>query len=143
MRETTKVSVDKVFAYLDTYYRVLCPGQEIVLRIEHRSAAMADFLKAKGVDCATFITACDPHGQAQSDENNWLAHQKLGQQLHATGLESMDGLGGSEDANWPPAPSYCVLGMGMVSAKTIGAQYNQDAVVFISSNGMPHLLLLR
>ena len=143
MRETTTVSVDKVFAYLDTYYRVLCPEQEIVLRVEHRSAAMAEFLKARGFDRATFITACDPHGEAQSDEDNWLAHQKLGQQLRATGLEVIDGLGGSEDANWPPAPSYCVLGMGMVSAKALGQQYQQDAVVYISFDGAAHLLLLR
>ena len=143
MREATKISVDKVFAYLDTYYRVLCPEQEIVLRIEHRSDAMAALLKAKGVDRAAFITAYNPFGEEQPKEANAMAHRQLGDQLRATGLEVIDGLGGSDDANWPPEPSYCVLGMNMVPAQTIGAQYKQDAVVYISSNGMPHLLLLR
>ena len=143
MREATKVSVDKVFAYIDTYYRVLRPDQEIVLRIDHRSDAMAALLKAKGVDRAAFITGYDPYGEAQSDEANRLVHEQLGQQLRAIGLEVIDGLGGSDDANWPPAPSYCVLGMNIVPAKTIGAQYKQDAVVVITSNGVSHLLLLR
>ena len=143
MRDATKISVDKVFAYLDTYYRVLCPEQEIVLRIEHRSDAMAALLKAKGVDRAAFITAYNPFGEERPAEVNSLAHQQLGDQLRATGLEVIEGMGGSDDANWPPEPSYCVLGMNIVPAKAIGAQYNQDAVVFITSNGVPHLLLLR
>ena len=143
MRETTTVSVDKVFAYIDTYYRVLCPDQEIVLRIDHRSDAMAVLLKTKGVDRAAFVTACDPYGEAQSDEANLLAHEQLGQQLRATGLEVIDGLGGSDDANWPPAPSYCVLGMTMVSARAVGQQCHQDAVVYISSNGVAHLHFMR
>ena len=135
--------VDKVFAYLDTYYRVLCPDQEIVLRIDHRSDAMAALLKAKGVDRAAFITAYSPFGEEQPEEANRLAHQQLGQQLRATGLTVIEGLGGSDDAAWTPEPSYCVLGMNIVPAKTIGAQYNQDAVVFISFNSVAHLLLLR
>jgi hypothetical protein len=143
MRETTKVSVDKVFAYIDTYYRVLCPDQEIVLRIDHRSDAMAALFAAKGVDRAAFLTAYNPFGEEQSEEANALAHQQLGEQLRATGMEVIEGLGGADDANWPPEPSYCVLGMNIVPAKTIGAQFKQDAVVFISSNAVPHLLLLR
>jgi len=143
MRETTKVSVDKVFAYIDTYYRVLCPDQEIVLRIEQRSDAMAALFAAKGVDRAAFLTAYNPFGEEQSEEANALAHQQLGEQLRATGMEVIEGLGGADDANWPPEPSYCVLGMNIVPAKTIGAQFKQDAVVFISSNAVPHLLLLR
>jgi hypothetical protein len=143
MREATTVSIDKVFAYIDTDYRVLCPDQEIVLQIDHRSDAMAELLKAKGVDRAAFITACDPFGEAQSEEANRLAHEQLRQQLQATGLEVIEGLGGSEDANWPPAPSFCVLGMTMVSARSICQQYHQDAVVYISSNGVAHLLFMR
>jgi hypothetical protein len=143
MREATTVSIDKVFAYIDTDYRVLCPDQEIVLKIDHRSDAMAALFKAKGVDRAAFITACDPFGEAQSEEANRLAHEQLRQQLLATGLEVIEGLGGSEDAIWPPAPSFCVLGMTLVSARAIGQQYHQDAVVYISSNGVAHLLFMR
>ena len=143
MREPTKISVDKVWAYLDNYYRVLCDDQEIVLRIEHRSDAMAALFAAKGVDRAAFITAYNPFGEEQPEELNLLAHQQLGAKLRASGLEIMDGLGGSEDPNWPPEPSYCVLGMNIVPAKTIGAEFKQDAVVFVSSDAVPHLLLLR
>jgi hypothetical protein len=101
MPAATQVHAGKVRAYLATRYRFNHAGQDIVLTIGQRSAALAALFASHNTHCAAFITAFNPRGCIQSDAQNQLAHQQLGEQLQALALPVIEGAGSAADSSWP------------------------------------------
>ena len=84
-----------------------------------------------GVNCGAFLTAYNPRGTIQPDEENNQAHSQLAGQLQELGLQAIEGSGSEEGTDWPSEKSYFALGLALEPAKTIGTHFNQDAIVWV------------
>ena len=143
MAETTQIHPDKVRAYLATDYRLGHTAQDIVLTIGKRSDRLAAMFAAKGVNCGAFLTAYNPRGIIQSDEENNQAHTQLAGQLEELGLQAIEGSGSEEGTDWPSEKSHFALGLALEPAKAIGTHFDQDAIVWVGADAAPQLILLR
>lgn len=143
MTAATQIQPDRVRAYLATDYRIGHTAQDIVLTIGQRSERLAVLFAANGVDCGAFLAAYNPQGTVQTDEANVRAHAELVAKLHAFGLQAIEGSGSETATDWPSEKSYFALGLDLECAKGLGVYFNQDAIVWVGSDFVPQLILLR
>ena len=143
MTAATQIHPDKIRAYLATDYRIGHTSQDIVLTIGQRSERLAALFDAKGVDCGAFLTAYNPQSTIQPDAINDRAHAELAAKLQALGLQTIEGSGSEEGADWPSEKSYFALGLALEPAKEIGTHFDQDAIVCVGADAVPQLILLR
>jgi hypothetical protein len=141
--ETTLIQADKLRAYLATDYRVHYNGQALVLKVGVRSDRLAGLLAARGTYCGAFLTAYNPRGTRQSDSANELAHARLRERLLQLGLDALEGGGSEAGSDWQPERSWFAAGLGLYEAKSVGLEFDQDAIVWTGSDAIPRLILLR
>ncbi|WP_395663154.1 DUF3293 domain-containing protein [Aestuariivirga sp.] len=138
----TEIPIDKIEAYLDTYYRVGVGPDAFVLQVGQHSPALALLYKQNGCDCAVFITAFNPFGRKQVDSANEDAHERLREQLDGPSNRVIEGVGADPTEKWKEK-SYLAFGLDADTARELGRRFRQDAVVWIGSDAVPQLLLLR
>jgi hypothetical protein len=143
MAETTRIHPDKVRAYLATAYRLGHTAQDIVLIIGKRSDRLAALFAECGVSCGAFLTAFNPHGSIQPHAANERGHAELADLLRKYGTAAIEGSGSAEGADWPTEKSWFALGLQLDPAKDIGRRFDQDAIVWVGPDAVPHLILLR
>ncbi len=143
MSETTLIQPDKIRAYLATDYRLGHSEADTVLQVGVQSPGLAGLFAAQGVNCGAFITAYNPRGQLQSDGANDRAHIRLAKRLADFGLATIEGSGSAKGSDWPAERSYFALGLALESAKAIGMEFDQDAIVWAGPDAVPRLVLLR
>ena len=143
MTAATQIHPDKVRAFMATDYRIGHTSQDIVLTIGQRSERLAALFAANGVDCGAFLTAYNPQSTIQPDAVNDLAHAELAAKLQALGLQAIEGSGSEEGTDWPSEKSYFALGLALEPAMEIGTHFDQDAIVWVGSDAVPQLILLR
>jgi hypothetical protein len=143
MADMTQIHPDKVRAYLATDYRLGHTEHDIILNIGKRSARLAAMFTSSGVACGAFLTAYNPRGAIQSDEANERRHAELASMLHDQGLQTIEGSGSEDGTEWPAEKSYFALGLQLDAAKQIGRHFDQDAIVWVGSDAVPQLILLR
>ena len=143
MSKTTQIHHDKVRAYLATDYRLGHTVQDIVLTIGKHSEPLAALFAGNGVNCGAFLTAYNPRGTVQSDEANDQAHAQLAVKLQELGLQAIEGSGSEEGTEWPAEKSYFALGLALEPSKAIGIHFDQDAIVWVGTDAVPQLILLR
>ncbi len=140
---TTAIPDELVAAYSATEYRVISDDHIFVLRIGKRSDELARKFVLTGQDGATFITAENPFSQAASAEENAANQANLYRDLAATGAVIMEGAGQGKDPAWPAEASYLAIGIPREKACELGRKYRQNAIVWIGSDAVPELVLLR
>jgi hypothetical protein len=143
MPEATQIHPDKVRAYLATDYRLGHTDQDIVLNIGKRSERLAALFAASGVACGAFLTAYNPRGAIQSDEANERGHAELAAKLQALEQQAIEGSGSEEGTDWPSEKSWFALGLQLDPGKALGQHFDQDAIVWVGSDAVPQLILLR
>ncbi len=143
MSETTLIHPDKVRAYLATDYRMGHAEADTVLRVGAQSRGLAALFAAQGVGCGAFVTAYNPRGQLQSDGANNRAHIRLAERLADLGLAAIEGSGSEKGSDWPAERSYFAFGLALETAKAIGLEFDQDAIVWAGPDAVPRLVLLR
>ena len=143
MVQATQIHPDKLRAYLSTAYRLGHTEQDIVLCIGVRSERLAAQFAATGKHCGAFLTAYNPRGCMQSELANASAHSRLADVLQGLKYTFIEGAGIGTDGEWPAERSYFVPGMDLALAKSIGIQFDQDAIVWIGADAIPQLILLR
>lgn len=143
MTAATQIHSDKVRAYLATDYRIGHTAQDIVLNISHHSKRLAALFAGNDVNCGAFLTAYNPQGTVQTDAANDLAHSELAAKLQALGLQAIEGSGREEGTDWHSEKSYFALGLALEPAKEIGIHFGQDAIVWVGSDAVSQLILLR
>ena len=99
--------------------------------------------KRHGTNCAAFITACNPYSRDVGERANAERQAKLQLELTRRNLPFLEGIGKHPSGSWPEEPSYLVLSVSLEAAKTIGKQYEQNALVWYGANTIPELILLR
>lgn len=59
------------------------------------------------------------------------------------GHPMIGGLNIDPAGQWPQEKSFFVLGVDLETARAIGQHFKQNAIVWIQSDAIPHLVLLR
>jgi len=140
---TTAISDEILAAYNATDYRVISDDGLFVLKIGQRSDELARRFELIGQEGATFITAENPFSQTASAEENAANQASLYRDLASTGAIIMEGTGQGEDPAWPAEASYLAIGISREQACELGRKYRQNGIVWIGSNTVPELVLLR
>lgn len=130
-------------AYNRAYYRLGLTPDAPEISIGSHSPLLAGHLDETGSHSAIFITACNPLGEVVSDAENQTSHERLRDRLAGLATRLIEGEGGDKAGVWPSERSFLALGIGEELARTIGRDFRQDAIVFIGSDAIPRLMLLR
>lgn len=131
-----------IAAYRAARYRVLAP-HPFILVIDHASPELAVAQARHGVRCSAFVTACNPYGQLLGAAENQARMRGLEQELAASGLRFVAGVGEDPEGHWPGEDSVLVLGLERAEAIALGRRHGQNTIVWSGVDGMPELVLLR
>ena len=129
-------------AYRETEYRVL-GGQPFTLRVGQASADLLTTHKLHQVDGSAFLTACNPFSQRFDDGSNASRQSALAAELTRRGLAFAAGIGQHPCNDWPGEDSFMVFGLDLEAAKSLGARFEQNALIWSGADGVPQLILLR
>lgn len=76
-------------------------------------------------------------------EENQSAMTRLHEKLNRYSNHIYRGAGLDPSGQWPAEESLLVLGINLAIAVEIGREFEQNAIVWIDSAAIPHLILLR
>ena len=139
----SEILADKIAAYQATRYRVGSAAAGFTLCIGQSSHQLQKLYLSTGQCRGVFITAFNPFGRAQGDEENEAAHLRLGDDLRTTCTNVIEGDGVDPEGLWPAEKSYFALGVDEEKACVLGRRWRQDAVVWVGADAVPRLILLR
>ena len=129
-------------AYQATHFRVLEPVS-FVLRIGEFSQFLEDLYRDRGASSAAFLTAWNPYSNETEAVDNEDANDALKRALKDEQIIFYEGIGEDPAGEWLGEPSVLALGISHEKAVSIGRSFNQNAIVWIGSNAVPELQLLR
>jgi hypothetical protein len=129
-------------AYRETEYMVL-GGRAIVLRPDVFSPELVLLHQAVAVECSAFITACNAFSKSTDVVVNRHRQTRLANELAARGLPTIDAIGVHPSGLWPGEPSLLVPGLSLDDACRVGAQFDQNAIVWSGADAIPRVILLR
>jgi len=135
-------------AYRRTRYEVLVPetvqasAGPLVLRIDAPSPPLRALYRALAVSHASFLTAWNPHSLIAGETANAAAHARLTQRLAGMGLAWWPGWARDPLEEWPAEQSVFVPGLDAATARHLGAEFEQNAVVHAAADAVPRLIWL-
>jgi hypothetical protein len=139
----TFIEPEKINAYRETAYCVRLQASVITLTIGARHDALAELFASHSVNCGGFITAYNPRGREQPSDANKLAHHLLTERLHVLRITSLEAFTETHTNTWPTEYGLFVLGLPLEQAKSLGREFDQDALVWVGHDLIPSLILLR
>lgn len=139
---STELPQELISAYRATDY-VVFADPEITLQIDMHNPQLAKLLSVHGCSAAAFITAFNPFGEQLSETENQQAKDRLEVHLKKLKLVYFEGEGRGSEGDWPPEPSFLVLGIDREEASNLGRIFQQNAIVWAGARGTPELILLR
>jgi len=140
----SEIPAETIEAYRTTDYRFGQGVDRITLRIDTRSDALSRLYLSSHSACGVFITAFNPYSQARNLEANEAAHARLGDELEGLARgRVIEGAGTDSTGEWPEEKSYFALGVDLETARRIGNEYRQNAIVWVGADAVPQLILLR
>lgn len=107
------------------------------------NTALLALYRQSGVDCCTYITACNPFSEVITDTDNEARQAEFARKLHQRSLVFLPGIGAHPDDPRPGEPSYLVLGLSLEAARKLGAAHEQNAIIWCGPDAVPQLILLR
>jgi len=128
-------------AYLDTSYHVSVAENSFSMRIGQHSEELATLHSKHGSSASAFITACNPLGSLLSNDANQAAMERLVGYLEERLIPWLPGAGEIVGGSWPPEPSVLAVGVSLADARDLCKIFEQNAVVWASSDAVPALLL--
>lgn len=140
--EETVIPEELYQAYIETDY-IVQTEPKLVLQIGEQLPELIQLHKQHQVDCSTFITAYNPYSQSYNLEQNNFRQKQLMHELKKQKLKFIDGVGQHPSNHWLGEPSLFVLGLSLAEAKTLGARFEQNALVWVDLDAVPKLVLLR
>ena len=139
---STELPKGLISAYRATDY-VVFADPEIRLHINKHSPQLSKLLSERGCSAAAFITAFNPFGEQLSGTKNQQANDRLEVHLKKLELIYFEGEGRGSEGDWPPEPSFLVLGIHREEASNLGRIFQQNAIVWAGAGANPELILLR
>lgn len=125
---------------LEAYQQTNYHFGDTLLNIGELSSKAASLLQPFTPAGGLFITAWNPLGKELTLEDNKKANQTLKKELLKQGLNVIDGYGKSKDGKWRENSFFAYPIDKDVSLK-LCCTFSQNAVVYVSSDGLPELLL--
>lgn len=138
----TAIAESLIQAYVETDY-VVHTQPAITLRVNEQSSQMMKLHKQHRVACSAFMTAFNTYSQSCTPEVNLSRQQELISELKVRSLKFIEGVGQHPSNAWSGEPSLLVLGLSLEAAKILGRRFEQNALVWIGTDGVPELVLLR
>jgi hypothetical protein len=142
MAATSAVPAATIQAYRTTHF-VVKGANPFVLRIGVKSGPLLSLYGETLSDRCAYLTACNPYSELLSDSANAERQERLERDLETQGWKFFPGSGEHPSGDWPGEPSFLVLGMSREEAKTFGARYEQNAIVWCGADAVPELVVLR
>lgn len=133
---------DLISAYEVTNFHVKAEPA-FTLNVGKGSQELKALLKKNNVTSAAFITAWNPYSKSLSDKENQARNDQLKNELIIRSLKLIDGFGQDPLGQWSGEDSFLVLGIDLEASKTLGIQFEQNAIVWSDSDAVPELILLR
>lgn len=134
---------DLLAAYHAAHYQVRHPHGAFTLKTDSPSRELAALLRETGHSCAAFITACNPHSWPVGDAENARAQQQLAGQLQQQGYAAIPAIGLDPAGEWQGEESFLVPGLELETAKSLGEQYAQNAILWMDvESAVPQLVVL-
>lgn len=137
------IAKNLIASYLRANYQIGAGPDSISLRINRYSEALAKFLISSEKSCAAIISAYNPYSLRLSNEKNLAAHESLRNFLDRHSYPIIESLNLDPADSWPAEKSFFVPGLDLNTAQTLGQQFDQNAIVWINSDAIPRLILLR
>jgi hypothetical protein len=131
-----------ISAYRATRYRVFS-NPDFDFAIGHRSEVLANLYRDRAVASAAFLTAWNPEGNLQNEAFNRTALARLRERVASEAVAVIAGFGEDPDGVWAGEESLLALGLGREASCRIGAEFRQNAIVWVGPDAVPELLLLR
>lgn len=130
-------------AYHAAHYQVQYPQGAFTLRTNSPSSELATLLRETGHTCAAFITACNPYSWPLSEAENAQAQQELAGELAQHGYAVIPAIGLDPAGEWQGEESFLVPGLTLDSAKALGKQFAQNAILWADAEtAIPQLVVL-
>ena len=140
---SSAISSQLIANYTLADYRIGTAAECITLRIDQYSKQLAHFLATSNQSCAAIISAFNPCSQLVSDAKNIAAHESLRNFLACHSYQGIESLHMDPAGVWPAEKSFFIPGIDIYTAKSLGQQFSQNAIVWIDRDAIPRLLLLR
>lgn len=135
------MKIELLQAYTETHYIV--QGElSFVLRIGEASDLLRTCHSNSGVDCSAFVTACNPLGKKLPAQENALRHIALLAEIKKRSLFFLPGKSKHPTSKRAVEKSVLVLGLSLEATKVLGRRFEQNAVVWTGSDGVPVLVPL-
>ncbi len=142
MFESSAIPQEIINSYLETSYHVDAKPP-FTLKIGEASNELLAAHKKYITDCSAYLTAWNPLSQCSSDSENTSHQNALLQTLTRRSLNFVPGIGQHPSNSWPGESSVLVFGVTLEASKRLGARFEQNAIVWIGSDAVPQLILLR
>lgn len=139
----TAIPAKLIQCYLATLYQADIDTDKMTLRIGKHCESLSHLLSTKAVQCALYITACNPRSQPRPQQINELANHRLYSYLFRYTDNIFIGRSLDPAEKWPAEPSFLALGIDLGTAKILGRHFDQNALVWINNDAIPRLVLLR
>ncbi len=140
----TVLSTELINDYLSAWYQVQIESAHLItLHIGEYTEPLATLLQTTGSRHAAYITACNPASQILAPEENRVATVRLREQLTSYSKYIYAGESIDPAGKWPAEASFLVLGIDLAAAATIGYSFGQNAILWINTDAIPRLVLLR
>jgi hypothetical protein len=139
------ICAQTIAAYRETDYLVeVAPdgAPPLLLRVGAFHPGLADLFRASGVASGAFITACNPHSRLLEAAQNSARQAALRRLLTLRGWPFLQGIGQHPAGRWPGEASFLVLGISCAAARSLGQEFEQNAILWCGSDAVPQLLLL-
>lgn len=125
---------------IEAYHQTDYHFGDTFLNIGELSSKATSLLQQFAPAGGLFITAWNPLGEELTVEDNQKANQTLKEKLLKLGLNVTDGYGVSKDGKWREN-SFFTYPIDKDTSLTLCCTFEQNAVVYITSDGLPTLLL--
>ena len=142
MKFKSQLDKDLISAYEVTNFPVKS-DPAFILNVNKVSEDLKTLYKQSRVDSAVFITAWNPYSKSLSNEENQLKNNDLENELNLRSLKFINGFGQDPLGQWAGEESFLVLGISLEASKKLGAQFEQNAIVWADKEAIPQLVLLR
>ena len=125
---------------LEAYHQTDYHFGDTFLNIGEPCSKAASLLQQFAPAGGLFITAWNPLGKEITVEDNQKANQTLKEKLLKLGLNVTYGYGVSKDGKWRE-DSFFAYPIDKEASLKLCCAFSQNAVVYVSSNGLPELLI--
>lgn len=139
----SEISPNLIASYKAADYQATVDTDVITLHIDQYAASLYQLLAKLDHQCALFITAFNPLSQRQSPQENLTRNTQLRTTLTQYTNLVFEGTSSDPSKLWPAENSFLALGINLKTAMTLGKQFGQNAIVWIDTDAIPRLILLR